>query len=330
MKLYPSQLKEIRLLIKNKQINAIFFYGPNRGYVSKIINFLAKLDNYLITEVNYSELNSSKLQIILNRSNFFGQKELVKINCGNLALNNQIKELLKISDNVNFPLFISHEANSSSAIKKYFETTKELAAIACYFDNPLSIEKIIQNRCAEENITINSQALTYLKNYLQIDHNFIDNEINKLIFYLKYEDKKEISMDFIEKIISLDKEGSTEKLAFFLAKKDLKNFLKESEKLTENQISEMIIIRSLIRYYTNLYIVLLKKIKSCSFDKAIAELSPPLFFKYIPDFKILLDILPVKEVAHIMHILCDAETIIKTNSGNFSFLHHIYQKRNFL
>ena len=86
-------------------------------------------------------------------------------------------------------------------------------------------------------------------------------------------------------------------------------------------------IRALIRYYINLFIVISKLEDGQSIDMAIKSLSPPIFFKYVPDFKQVARGLSSKDALGVIDLLQQAEVKFKTTGGkNFDFFGELYMR----
>ena len=114
-------------------------------------------------------------------------------------------------------------------------------------------------------------------------------------------------------------------LSIFFSKKEPELFLAEIEKLRSQNINEILMIRALIRYYINLFIVTSKIEEGGSnIDTAIKSLSPPIFFKYLSDFRSNAQKLSSKDAAEIISLLQKAEVKFKNNSNNFDFFGEIY------
>jgi DNA polymerase-3 subunit delta len=96
----------------------------------------------------------------------------------------------------------------------------------------------------------------------------------------------------------------------------LKGYFTELEKILSNNTSPVWVIRAIIRYYINAYIVLSKMKEGSNIDEAIASLSPPIFFKYVMPFKQAVSKITIKDILACLEILYEAEKSIK--SGSFS------------
>lgn len=318
MKFYFSQIGRLFELIKAGKIRALLLYGPDKGYIEKICKHLVKSLNMLQTSIEYSDLNISSLEILLNSPNFFGQKELIKIRSVGNSIDKNLKTILN-NDYINFPVFIGEEITSSGSFKKFFETEEYLAAVACYHDDEAKIERIILGKVEKTNIS--KEAINYLKAHLKGDHDLICSEINKLIYFVH--DRREINLNDVLKVISSEITANGSDLAMYFSKKDYSNFLQELEILKKQNINEVLIIRALIRHYLNLYIVLSKIKNGESVELAIKSLSPPIFYQYINDFTKIANSLSLTECLETLKLLQQAEVDYKLNPAGFDLLQSI-------
>lgn len=321
MKFYFSQINRLFELIANGKIKALLLYGPDKGYIDKICQHMVKKFNMLQTSIEFNELNVSSLEMLLNSRNFFNQKELVKVRGVGNSIDKNLKLVLN-NDYIHFPVFIGEEITSSSSFRKFFESEKFLAALACYHDDEEKIEKIILARLAKYDKNINKEALIYLKTHLKGDHELVSNELNKLIYFVHY--KQQITLNDIKEVISDEITANGNELAIYFSKKDFIKFLEEFNILKKQNINEVLIIRALIRHYLNLYVVLLRVKSGERLDLAIKSLSPAIFYQYISDFTKIAGNLSLDECLRTLKMLQQAEIDYKLNPAGFDLLQSIY------
>jgi len=322
MKFYFSQIKRLFELITTGKVKALLLYGPDKGYIEKICKHLVKNLNMLQTSIEYTDLNISSLEILLNSANFFSQKELIKVRGVGNSIDKNLKTILS-SDYINFPVFIGEEITSSSSFRKFFETEEYLAVVACYHDDEAKIERIILDKVERTNKIISKEAITYLKAHLKGDHDLVCSEINKLIYFVH--DRKEITLNDVLEVISSEITANGSDLAMYFSKKDYSSFMREFDILKKQNINEVLIIRALIRHYLNLYIVLLKVKNGERLELAIKSLSPPIFYQYINDFTKVASSLSLSECLETLKILQQAEVDYKLNSASFDLFQNILQ-----
>lgn len=323
MKFYLSQIKELFDKVEKGTIKSILLYGPDKGYISKICELLIKKFDLLQTDISYHGLKAQQLEMTINSRNFFSKKEFIKISSVTASIDQATKDVLS-SDFLHFIAFIADELAPSSSIRKFFETEPYLASIACYHDDPQNILKIILKRLQASDKSITEDALFALKSSINGDHKLINSEIDKLIYFAF--DKSQITLEDVRLVISSDNIGSGDDLCVYFVRKNLDHFLNELSKLKKQNINEVLMIRALIRYYINLYIVLSKTEDGSSLDESIKSLSPPIFFKYIADFKKTANSLTVKDTLIALSVLQKGEVSFKENPQGFDFYHQIYSE----
>lgn len=317
MKFYSSQVNVVYDKIAKGQINSILLYGPDKGYISNICQTIVKDLNLIVTSLPYSNITASSLNLLLNSTNFFNKREFIKITEVKTTISSEIQKLLLEPFN-NFIAFIADELPSGCTIRSFFETKPSLASIACYNDDEQGIIKIIKKKCTSANKIIEKDALVYLTSSLKGDFQLINNELDKLISYVC--DKNTITLEDVTLVIVNDLIASGDDLCIFFAEKDIDKMLHELEKLQTQGINIVLVIRAVIRYYLNLYIVLSKMQEGCSIDSAIGTLSPPVFFKKVPSFKKIANSIRINDVVNVLHKLQQAEVKFKLEPKGFDFL----------
>lgn len=321
MKLYLSDLDKLLNLIAEKKLASILLYGPDKGYISKICAVIAKKFNFLPSVISYKEIKPSDLAMMVNLRNFFNQQELIKIIDVGTSFDKAFKSVLA-GPLYNFVVFIADELSPSSSLRKFYETEPHLASIGCYHDDPQNIAKIIAKKAQLANKIIDSDAASYLKEHLKGDHQLILNELNKLFYFTH--NKNNITIEDVKSVISHDLLASGDELCMYFTTPNLAAFLDEATKLKEQGVNEVLMIRALLRYHINLYIVLSKLADGKNLELAMKELSPPIFFKYAPHFKNTVKKLTIEKCVHIIEILQQAEVDFKLRPNAFNWYIYLY------
>jgi DNA polymerase-3 subunit delta len=322
MKFYTNQLPQLFDKIASGRLKSLLLYGYNRGFISTVIDQLVKKFDFFTVNLTSKEATGSSLNLLANSSNFFKQQELLKINYTGSGISKDLKEFLSTSDFTNFICFIGDEALPSSGIRKFFEESVNAAVIGCYYDDDTMVAKIANTVAVKYHKTISQDALFYIKATLKGDHQIIRNELEKLMHYTH--DKEQISYEDAKVVISSDLSANGDEMCIFFSKKEPELFLAEIEKLQNQNINGILIIRALIRYYINLFIVISKVEDGNNIDLAIKSLSPPIFFKYLNDFRSNVRELSSKDTIKIISLLQEAEVKFKNNNNNFNFFREVY------
>ncbi len=314
MKLYLSQLEMLLSQIGSDHVKALLLYGPDRGYIDKICRMILRKFNLQQTTIEYNSENIASIELSLNSRNFFCKRELIKIQSVKTSIDVKLKKIIT-SNFLHFPVFIGDELPVNSSIRKFFETEKNLVSIGCYHDGPEQIEKIILRYCNKAGIGLASDALLYLKVNLKGDHQLICNEITKLLYFTH--GQKQIAIDDVMKIINNDIIASGDELCIYFVQGCFDELLKEFVRLKDQNINEILMIRALIRYYSNMYVASAAMTRGQNMDEAIKSLTPAIFYKYIPDFKKNLSTITMKKIVSALSILSNAEVEYKLNPASF-------------
>ena len=315
MKFYTSRLKELIKDIEKGNFKALLIHGDNQGFATTVVEQISKKLNLIVTTFDSKELTPAKLQLVANNQNFFRQKELIKITGTTSALGKDMKELLSNNQFHHFICFIGSDPLPARGIRKFFEEQSKLASLGCYYDNEQTIAKVILQQCTKRQKNIEEDALFYLKSHLKGDHQIIKSELEKLFNFTH--DKPVITKEDVLQTLSQELLASGDEMCIFFAKKEPVRFLKEVEKLQDQNKNEVLMIRALIRYYLNIYTVTLKLEDGEDLDQAIKTLSPPIFFKYIDEFKQIVRKHGSIDALNCLKALQDAEISYKINPKCF-------------
>ena len=315
MKFYTSGLSALIKEIKNGNFKALLIHGENQGFAITAIEQISKALNLIVTTFNSKELTPAKLQLVANNQNFFRQKELIKITGTTSGLSKDMRELLSNNQFYHFICFVGSDPLPPNGIRKFFEEQPKLASLGCYYDNEQTVAKVILQQCNNRQKNIEEDALFYLKSHLKGDHQIIKSELEKLFYFTH--DKSVITKEDILQTLSQELLANGDKMCIFFGKKEPARFLKEIEKLQDQNKNEVLMIRALIRYYLNIYTITLKLEDGENLDHAIKTLSPPIFFKYIDEFKQIVRKHSSNDALRCLKALQDAEISYKTNPKCF-------------
>ncbi len=283
MKLTTAVIPQLLNNLKSAKTKAVLFYGPDKGLINHSILEIAKGLDLKIRNISYVEASNMGFDILLNNASLFGKNEVIKITEVPTSIDASFKKLL-LSSLYHIPVLIADELAPSTSMRKFFETEDSLASIGCYQDDANAIGRLISDRFREEGKTIEPAAMRYLSGNLGGDRYLVLNEIDKLMLFAH--DKIQVTLEDAILSMSGASVSSPDVLCAAFAKGDGKIYFSETAKLLAENVSPVWIIRALIRYFLNLYIVANLKEDGASLEVAMQSLKPPIFFKYVQDFKV--------------------------------------------
>lgn len=322
MKFYSNQLSQLIEKIAAGTIKSLLLYGHNRGLITAIIEQLIKKFDFFSVNLNGKEATEANLNLLANTSNFFKQKELIKIDYHSSAIHKELMQFLITGNFTNFICFIGNESLPNSGIKKVFEDSANMASIGCYYNDENMVIKLAHSIATKHQKILSEEALCYIQVSLKGDYQILKNELEKLINYTH--DKDKITYEDVQAVLSLDLSSNGDEMCIFFSKKEPELFLAEVAKLRNQNISEVLIIRTLIRYYINLFIVCSKIADGINIDLAIKSLSPPVFFKYVSAFKANVIKLSLNDIVSVIDVLQKVEVKLKNTRSTLNFFVEVY------
>nr|MCP5370071.1 hypothetical protein [Rickettsiaceae bacterium] len=313
MKIFSNEINKLITFISTGQIKAMLLYGPNQGLKEAIVQKVINHNNFIVSNNNGKDLLPDSFLMSVNSTNLFATREIVKFNNISNIISKDISKLLTEQDFVNFICFIAEDSLPKTGIRKLFEDHTQLVAIGCYFEE--NISKLIIQLSHQRNYSISKDALLYLSSNLQGDHLLIKGEIEKIFSYVG--NKKYIELEDIKSVLSIDLNSNSDQMCIYFARKEYNHFEKELSKLKQHGINDILIIRSLIRYFINIYYMNAYIEQGIDYDLAIKKLPNAIFYKYLADFKQIITQYNSIEAIKMLSQLHEAEMKYKQNPNDF-------------
>ncbi len=276
--IYKSYLVENNYdLIKN--VSSALFYGENIG-LKKTFKTQLKSNNKNSLFISFSQDEVIKNETILIRelenSSLFGENKIIFLEDCNDKILNILEPYLEKRFNFQTIIFAG-VLEKKSKLRATYEKSKIFPAIACYPDNEISIEKIIQNKLrgfqglSRDNINMIIEACVF-------DRVRLENEIEKIITFFS---NKKIETETLAKLLNNPLTDNFN---------DLKDEAMKGNKLkTNNLLSTTVIEVDKVIFYLSIINQRLIKLdeinyqKEESIEKKIQNLKPPVFWKDKPN-----------------------------------------------
>nr|WP_225537003.1 hypothetical protein [Wolbachia endosymbiont of Mansonella ozzardi] len=164
----------------------------------------------------------------------------------------------------------------------------------------------------QNDVKCTSEVIYHLQSYFNHSKLLIYSELEKLVLFLG--ERKDLKLDDVELCLSASSNDyvTLDNLCFAIANKDMASFIKISDTLIlQENFSPIALIRIISNYFLRLENVLLSIQSGMSEQAAIDQLSPPLFFKQLQNFKLHLKNFQLLELRRILERLIRLEVICK-------------------
>ncbi len=314
MKIPPKDIEHFILNVP-KSIKAILLYGPDNGLV-KIRASLLEKSRDIAGKFNYDQVKNNPIVLLdnLNSLSLFGedpaQEKIVFIECNGTGFIESCANMLRNITYKGLLVFYAGDLATDSLLRKFFETTENVAAIPCYQDDAISTSKLIQQIFKQKQINIDHAAIQLIMNCISLgDRMLVINEIEKICLFLG--EKKHIGEEDLQGYLESQGEINFDKLCYHMSLKETKELEPLLEKLQNEGHNLISIIRMVIRHFYRLYQVKHLMNQGKTEQQAMASLFPPVFFKQVNNFTRSLKLWSDKQLLVFLKNLTELELMAK-------------------
>ena len=297
-------------VLKNYQSTLI--YGENSGIQDDVKEQIAKLnkDCEIITFFESDILSSNVLYENIFNQSLFNEKKIILIHEGTDKIINQITECLE-NEKKDIQIYIFAEIlDKKSKLRSLFEKDSKLAIFPCYKDNERTLINYI-NKHLRGFKGLTGEITNIIINNSNMDRRIIKNEIVKIKNFFS---KKEIKKNEILEILNVKSDGGFGEIrdkALIGDKTKTNNLLSEIEILNEDAF---FYLNNLNYRIIRLHEISKISATKSSYEQALGELRPPIFWKDKPIILQQLKKWSQKKLEEILIKIGETEILMKKNS----------------
>ncbi len=277
-----------------KECNAlagVLLYGPDAGLIAERAEDISKhivtdiADPFRVVDIAPETLKEEPalLRDEIAAFTFGGGRKLIRIRgagAGNSEAFEALGELGDAQISASFVLVTAGELAPSSTLRKLFETLPRVAAVPCYVDDAYSLRPIAGKALKDYRLTAEEGVIETIIDYCQGDRMIVRSALEKLSLYMGKE--THVTVAHVSACIGETTESSLEDLCYAVAdgnRKEVERHYRKSLLQGGNPIGAL---RTLTYYFLRLFTLSGAKQQGSSYEAAIANLRPPVFFKQKP------------------------------------------------
>lgn len=276
----------------NPAARVILIYGPDHGLMRERAQIIAKSTvedlndpfNVITDSADEFVRDSERLGHEAHAQSMMGGNKLIRIESATDKLTTLIKDYLKDPSDTTLIIIEAGELGPRSSLRKACEAAKNAAAVPCYVEDERDLSRFIRNTLQADNLNIDQDALSWLAANIAGDRQKVRSELEKLIVY-KGKDPAPISFDDVRAACGTGGDVALEDLIYAAAGNNAAAALRHYQKLTEEGVSFIVIVRGLQTHFQKLHRTLQAQSSGQTIESAMKSLSPPIFFKQQSAFK---------------------------------------------
>ncbi len=270
----------------NPEISGALIYGPDRGRVreraKKIVTAVLGDDNegFALCELDPAALSADPGLLIdeLMAIPFMGGRKIVWLRNPDKKAENIILKVIKDTRTKDALLLIeAANLRPVSPLRKAFEKSKHLAAIACFEDDGRSLGEIIDEQLARFGHSISRDARAQLIGQLGSDRSLSRSEIEKICLYAGK--PRRIELEDVEAISGDTSSLTMDNIADSVAGGDKITFERDFRRAISSGIPAATILTSVTLHISRLHYIHARALDGSSPQSLLAQLRPPIHFK---------------------------------------------------
>ena len=266
-------------------LRVALFYGPDEGLVRERSEKLGQhivpdlTDPFLVSELNGIGVvaDPARLPDEFSAIALTGGRRLIRISQATDEITQVIKFILQDCPGDALVVLQAGQLGPRSLLRKLAESETLAAAIPCYSDDALNLEKLIHDTLAPDNIRITSQATRWLVEQLGVDRAISRNEIEKLAIYAG--PNSLIDVDTAIAGTSDNYASSINELIYAVGDGNTHIIDRLLMQHFQSGTSSIAILRALTRHLMRLEAAFVRISEGHQPTKVIKSLRPPVFFK---------------------------------------------------
>ena len=265
-------------LNKFNEFKSFLFHGVNLGLkleLKKKVKANNKKD--LILNLNQNDLLENDILFNeINTSSLFQERKIVFIeNCNDKILPDLQNVIDKLDKNK--IIIFSDSLDKKSKLRNFFEKEKNIACIACYEDNEITLKKIINNKLKGFN-GLDNHNINMILNCTGFDRVKLNNELDKILACFT---DKLLDPNKLEALLNIK---TNEDFNLLKDEAILGNKIKTNKLLSDTILEpeKNILYLNIINQRLNKIKEILEKTNTSNLENTINNLKPPIFWKDKP------------------------------------------------
>ena len=190
------------------QYLAVLVFGPDEGLVRERSSKIAKQvvqelqDPFLVAHIDPDKLKSEPGLLADEAAaiSMMGGRRVIRVEGASENATKAAQSFLENPIGDGLIIITAGNLRPTSGLRKLFEKAKNAGAIACYEDNHASLDALIHEVMRENNLSIDTDANSFLQMNLGSDRLVSRSELNKLAVYMGPSEKRQSDMVSLEDV----------------------------------------------------------------------------------------------------------------------------------
>ncbi len=284
------KVNDIDNFLKNPpaRFRAALIYGPDGGRVRLVARKIAQKiarddakdqDPFNSRSLSAEHLISEPASLTREAGNLSlgGGRVVVRVSQTGERCVKAVEQFLAADNILGFVILEAGQLTPRSALRRLAEKENNIAAIACYADQPQDIARLVRQKLNQAQLDIAQDALGLFVQKLGADRAITESEIDKLILYMGSESKQISSQDVMAATGDMALIGFDD-LVDGAGTGNIKQMTRAFDQLLSTGLSPIVILNVASRHFQRLRAVISEVAAGANAVQVISRLAPPVHF----------------------------------------------------
>ncbi len=298
-------------------VRAILVFGSDEGLIRERAGALTTTvcedpkDPFRVSEFAASVLRDEPAQLADEAAaiSMTGGRRVVRVRDASDTASAVFKTLLADPPGDSLIIVEAGELGPRSSLRRLFEGADNAAAIACYRDSARDLESLIRETLGARNISLDPEALSYLQLHLGADRLVTRAELEKVTLYVG--DGNPASLADVAACVGDSSALTIEDALNAAGLGEIAHLDRALELAFAAGASPVGVLRIAANHFRRLHLTAARVAAGAAINAALANLRPPVFFKYRDGFREAVRRWPAPAGARALEVLVEAEQACK-------------------
>ncbi len=318
MKIQPARASQF-LAAPPEVVRAVLFYGPDGGLVRERAEALTvqvaedASDPFRVVEMSGQALGEDPARLADEAAaiSFTGGRRVVRIRDAGDRVCRIFESFLDQTPGDAMIVVEAGDLPARSSLRKLFEKHDFTAAVACYRDEGRDLERVIRQSLDDAGLTIDPDALSFLRTHLGGDRQISRRELEKVVLY-KGKQPSPVSLADVEACVGNSSALALDDVADAVGLGDLPRLTTVLPRCLAEGSTAIAVLRAVALHFQRLHMVAGRRAGGESLDVALKGLRPPLFWKRKEAFTTQIRLWSLEDLGLALGRLLEAERKSKT------------------
>ena len=301
-------------------IRAVLVFGPDGGLARERAGRIATAiagndgDVFRLVELQAAAVRDEPARLYEEAAamSFTGGRRVIRVRGATDALSATLESFLAEDKGDSMVIVEGGDLPARSKLRRLFDTAPGAASLPCYADDAGSLDAVIRESLGRYGITLEDDAMLFLRDNLGSDRMVSRGELEKLALYVG--DNGRVQLDDATACVGDSAAMTMDDIVYATASGNIGGLTRRLDRGFAEGMSAVAVLRAVARHLQRLQLAASLIAGGKRADDAVKALRPPVFFRRVDAFRGQLPRWPAAVIDRALVALNEAEITCKTTN----------------